>query len=507
MHTRHPFQFVAVRLILVFFFGIGSANLAAVQSKYSITADDTGQTVLDDIPQNVKNAELSSFMGDLTGIRERRLLRVLVTHSQTDFFLEGGRIRGIQAELIHEFVNTLNKGIRRESDKLFVQFVPVEFHQLIPALRAGEGDIAAALLTITPDRAELVSFIHGQYQSIDEVIVSNINAPKVDSKGALSGKEIYVLKSSSYVEHLQNLNKDLNFLDMPEITIIESDDSLLTEDILELVNAGIIDYTVCDDLKANLWAQVLPNLNVLSDIKIAEDKNMSWAIRKNSPEMEQALTSFMKTVKRGTLMGNLLFSRYFENTKWIDNPVERLERDKLAKFIHLFERYGDMYNFDPLALAAQAYQESRLDQRMTSHKGAVGIMQVLPSTANDPNVAIANIDQVEDNIHAGTKYLRFLRERYFNHEGMAPWDRRLFSWAAYNAGPANIIRLRNAAGKNGLDPNIWFGNVEVMAARMISREPVKYVANIHKYYTAYRLIQQRSDERQQAVIKQTNAQL
>ncbi|MEO2176900.1 MAG: transglycosylase SLT domain-containing protein, partial [bacterium] len=234
-------------------------------------------------------------------------------------------------------------------------------------------------------------------------------------------------------------------------------------------------------------------------VKVSEDKYVGWAVRKNSPELLQALNAFMPKAKKGTLLGNVLFTKYFENTQWIDNPAERLERDKLMNFLYLFERYGDMYGFDPLALAAQAYQESRLNQKLRSHRGAIGIMQVLPSTARDPNVAIPNIDQVEDNIHAGTKYLRFIRGRYFSDDDIKPLDQRLFSWAAYNAGPANVIRLRNAAAKNGLDPNVWFGNVEVMAARMISREPVRYVANIHKYYTAYRMIQERTIERQQAL--------
>lgn len=492
-------------IVILLLVSYHATQVAAANNLYSITSGDEGKNILEDIPQNVKNTALESFTGDLDAIRERRLIRVLVTHSRTDFFLEGGRIRGIQAELIGEFVKSLNKGIRRESDKLFVQFIPVEFHQLIPSLISGQGDLAAALLTITPDRSEKVDFVTGQYKTVDEVIVSHKDVPRLESIGALSGKEIYVLKSSSYARHLRQLNQKLNSLDLPLVEIVESDESLLTEDILELVNAGIIEYTVCDDFKADLWAQVLPNLKVWRDVKISKDKNVGWAIRKHSPELKTALVTFMRKVKKGTLMGNILFSRYFENTQWIDNPVERMERDKLAKFIHLFEKYGDRYGFDPLALAAQAYQESRLDQKMTSHRGAVGIMQVLPSTARDPNVDIQNIDRVEDNIHAGTKYLRFLRQRYFSEDDITPLDQRLFSWAAYNAGPANIIRLRNAARKNGLDPNIWFGNVEVMAARMISREPVKYVANIHKYYTAYRLIQERSVERQRAIEIQTRA--
>ncbi|MEO2172497.1 MAG: transporter substrate-binding domain-containing protein, partial [bacterium] len=261
---------IVVSLILSLLIAANHALLMAQTNRYSVTSGDEGHSVLEEIPENVKDTNAGLFTGDLGEIRHRRLIRVLVTHSQTDFFLEGGRILGIQAELVRQLMKTLNKGIRRESDKLFVQFIPVEFHQLLPALIAGEGDIAAALLTITPDRANLVDFVSGQTSLVDEVIVKYKNAPRIDSKGGLSGKQIYVLNSSSYVQHLEELNNDLNTLDMPEVDIIESDPRLLTEDILELVNAGIIDYTVCDDFKARLWAQVLPNLDILEQVKVSE---------------------------------------------------------------------------------------------------------------------------------------------------------------------------------------------------------------------------------------------
>lgn len=494
------------RSIILLILLLHSALAFASQGRhYSITSIDGGRNISEHIPDSIKDAGLDPFTGDLTEIRKRRLLRVLVTHSRTDFFLEEGRIRGAQAELIHELIKHLNKGITRESDKLFVQFIPVEFHQLIPALVAGEGDIAAAFLTVTAQREKLVDFVTGQRLKTDEVIVANSKAPDIDTLGQLSGKSIYVLKNSSYAEHLVTLNQQFALVGVSGVVIEEADERLLTEDILELVNAGIIEYTVCDDFKANLWARVLPNLRVLNDVKISSNKLVGWAIRKNSGELREALDSFTSTVRKGTLLGNVLFSRYFKNTQWIENPIEQAERDKLAQVIGLFEKYGALYQFDPLALAAQAYQESRLDNTVKSHRGAVGIMQLLPTTARDPNVAIENVEQLENNIHAGAKYLRFLQERYFSDEGISPWDQRLLAWAAYNAGPANITRLRNAARKAGLDPNIWFGNVEVMAARMISREPVRYVANIHKYYTAYRLIQERSVRRQQALEAQIKA--
>jgi membrane-bound lytic murein transglycosylase MltF len=335
--------------------------------------------------------------------------------------------------------------------------------------------------------------------NVDEVLVTHNEMPPIENLTDLGGREIYVLRDSSYVKHLHDINRMLSVVDVSPIEIVEADKRLLSEDILELVNARVIDITVIDDFKGELWEKVLPNITLLDNIKIATNKRAGWVIRKNSPELDSALAAFTRRVQRGTLLGNILFRRYFENTQWIDNPIEQQERDKLAKFIDLFTKYGQQYGFDPLALAAQAFQESRLDNSKRSHRGAVGIMQLMPNTARDKHVNIQDIGKVENNIHAGAKYLRFLRERYFSDPSIEQWDQRLFSWAAYNAGPANIIRVRNATEKQGLDANVWFGNVEILAARKISREPVRYVANIHKYYTAYRLVQERDRKRQAAI--------
>jgi membrane-bound lytic murein transglycosylase MltF len=155
--------------------------------------------------------------------------------------------------------------------------------------------------------------------------------------------------------------------------------------------------------------------------------------------------------------------------------------------ISVFEKYGNQYGFDFLIVAAQGYQESRLDQSARSPAGAVGIMQLLPSTAADPNVGIPDITTAEPNIHAGVRYLNFIRERYFNDPAIDSFNQTLFALAAYNAGPARIRNLRNKAAKQGYDPNVWFDNVEVISARETGRETVQYVSNILKYYVAYRM--------------------
>lgn len=451
----------------------------------------TGTTAATEIPDEV-SYQIKPQFGDLGEIADRGILRILVTHSQTDFFFDQGQIRGIQYDMAMAYMKTLNEGRTNrlhasEANRIFPQFVPVPFNQLIPALLAGRGDIAAAFLTQTSDRENVVTIISPQARSIDEILVKHRNASDVKRLADLSGKKIYVMRDSSYVEHLRLLNDQLVIADLPPVEIMQADSQLLTEDILEMVNSGVIQYTISDDYKAELWAQVLENIVLLPDIRIFKDAHMGWAIRPDSPELSASLAVFSADMKQGTYMGNLLFRRYLDNTQWIDNPLSQHEREKLLTLVDLFVQYGNRFNFDPLAIAAQSFQESRLDNSRRSHRGAVGIMQLLPSTARDPNVNIPNIELLENNIHAGTKYLRFLQDRYFSEEDIDPVNQWLFSWAAYNAGPANIIRVRQAAADNGLNPNIWFGHVEHMAAKMISREPVRYVASIYKYYTAYLL--------------------
>jgi membrane-bound lytic murein transglycosylase MltF len=191
--------------------------------------------------------------------------------------------------------------------------------------------------------------------------------------------------------------------------------------------------------------------------------------------------------QKGTLTGNVVLNRYLKQAEWARNALAGEEGERFERTVGLFREYGERYGFDHLMLTALAYQESRLDQSLRSKAGAIGIMQMLPSTAADPNVGIADISTLENNIHAGTKYLRFLRDRYFSDPAIDPINQTLLTFAAYNAGPARVQQLREEAARTGLDPDVWFGSVEHVAARRVGRETVQYVANIAKYYVAYRL--------------------
>jgi len=430
-----------------------------------------------------------SYTDDLPAIKKRKRIRALVTYSRTDFFFNADHTPvGLQVDLLKEYEKQLNAAIKQETKRVRVQYIPTTFDRLIPDLLEGKGDIVAALLTITPERENKIDFISSNRHKVKEVVVTHNSINNIKSVEGLSGREVYVLKGSSYVEHLRELNRAFEKRDLQPIKVVEADSHLLSEDILELVNSGVVKITVVDHYKAEIWAKVLPGIRVLDAVAIKNDASVGWGIRKTNPELKKSLNRFLKKVKKGTLLGNMLFNRYYRKTKWIDNPNADKERQKLAAVIEMFEKYGDRYGFDHLAIAAQGYQESRLDQSRRSHRGAVGIMQLLPSTAADKNVGIPDIRKVEDNIHAGMKYMAFIRDRYFSDPDISQEDRMAFSWAAYNAGPAKVQKMRNQAKKMGLNPNIWHANVELAAGKIVGRETVKYVSNIFKYYIAYSLV-------------------
>jgi len=424
---------------------------------------------------------------DLSDMKKRHSIRVLVNYSKTNFFLMGGKPCGYEYELLQQYGKFLNKGVGKKEKKTQIVFIPVPFERLLPALLEGKGDIAAAGLTITSERQELVAFTDPYLPSVDEIIVTSGKVTGLTGMDDLSGRTVYVLRASSFVQHLREINERLELSDLAPIEIVEVGKSLEIEDILELVNAGVFEMTVCDHHIAELWSAVLTDMTLRHDLKTNTGGQISWAVRKENPELRASLNTFIRQIRKGTLMGNILFKRYFQDTGCIKNPLEAEERRKLDRVIRLFKKYGKRYGFEWQALAAQAYQESGLDHGKKSRHGAVGVMQVLPSTAADPSVNIRNIRRLESNIHAGVKYLAHLRNEYFADSEIEPADQLNFAFAAYNAGPAGIRQLRNRAKAMKLDPNKWFRNVERAALQMNYQETVRYVSNIHKYYIAYKL--------------------
>jgi len=426
--------------------------------------------------------------GDFDGMVERYVIRALVPYSKTFYFVDRADQRGLTYEALKEFEKYVNKQLKKKTLKVRVVVIPTKRDRLLPALVEGLGDIAAGNLTITPDRQKLVDFCEPGYTGVDEIIVTGPASPPITTNDDLSGKEIHVRASSSYYESLKRLNARFKKEGRKQVKLVLADEYLEDEDLLEMMNAGLVLMIVIDSHKGKFWSQIFQDLTLHPDIKLRSGGEIAWAIRKKSPKLKEAINAFMKSHKKGTLMGNILLKRYLENTQWVRNPDNEEEIKRFREAVEFFKEYGEKYNFDWLMVAALAYQESRIDQSKRSAAGAIGVMQLLPSTAADPNVNIPEIEKLDKNIHAGVRYLRFINDRYFEEEPMDHLNKMLFSFASYNAGPAKVAKLRKEAQERGLDPNVWFRNVEIIAARRIGRETVQYVSNIYKYYIAYRLL-------------------
>ena len=439
---------------------------------------------------------LGPFHGDFDAMVEKREIRVLVTYNMTNFFLDGGTQRGITAEALREFEKSLNSELKLGRRPLQVTAIPVVRDQLFPYLKAGRGDIAIASLTITPERSQQVIFSIPSAQDVSELVVTGPKFPELSGIDDLSGKRVVVRESSSYRESLEKLNAAFRERGLEEIEIVSASEYLETEDLLEMVNAGLIRITIADGYLARFWSQVLPNIVARDDLAIATGRDLGWAMRTDATGLEEHVNRFLKASRAGRLLGNTLIKRYLENTKYVKNALEGREWERLTALVAIFRKYGDLYDFDPLMLAAQAYQESRLDQSVVSRAGAVGIMQILPRTAASKEVGIPDVSTIDNNIHAGTKYLRHIVDHYFDDPTVDELNRSLFAFASYNAGPSRIKSLRAKAAARGYDPNVWFLSVEVVAADEVGREPVQYVRNIFKYYTAYSLLSEQNEIRQ-----------
>jgi len=434
------------------------------------------------------------FTGDLGAMRKRGFIRVLVSYNRTNFFLTGASdqhagvtAKGFEHDFMEQYKKFLNHKLSRKRPRLQMVYVPVAFDRLLAALNQGEGDVVAAGMTITRERAGRVAFTRPYLSGVNEVLVTHGDVAGIDTLQDLSGQRIQVLRGSSYAKHLQALSRRFEQQGQAPIQVEEVAASLQTEDMLELVNAGALTTTVADQHLAKLWAGVLPHIKVRTGLVINQGGELGWAVRKDNPALLKSLNRFVAANRKGTELGNILFQRFYRDRRWIGNPTSRTERAKLKKLAGLFKKYGRKYNFEWMLLAAQAYQESGLVHSARSHKGAIGIMQVKASTAADKHVAIKNIRQLEANIHAGSKYLAFLRDRYFSTDNFSAEDRVYFSLAAYNAGPRAVAKIRARARRMGLNPNHWFGQVELAALRHVGRETVTYVRNILKYSTAYKL--------------------
>lgn len=425
---------------------------------------------------------------DLNAMVKRRNIRALVLINPIGFFYDYGKPMGIMYQALSSLETFLNQKFNTGALPIQVSFIPVRSDQAEAALIQGVGDFIAYSLVVTPERQQQVAFTTPLETDAKQVLVTGPNFGNITSLADLGGKEIYANPLTVQYPVLQEANDKLKKAGKPLIVIKPADKYLLEDDLIQMVSAGLLPATVVEVSRAKLWAQVLNHLTVHSEPVLASGEQTAWALRKNNPQLKQLLDEFIAPRALGSSFGNTLVRRYLQNTRWVVNSTSPQQMKKFEALSSLFQKYAGQYDLDYLMMMAQGYQESMLEQSMRSPGGAVGIMQVMPSDAAAPPINVPDVWTAEGNIHAGIKMLRVIEDQYLDDPALDPLNKTLLAFASYNAGPNRIAQLRQEASKEGLDPNQWFGNMELMVARNIGQVTVTYVGNVYKYYVAYQLV-------------------
>ena len=425
--------------------------------------------------------------GDLDAMVKAQSIRALVLYSRSSFFYVDGRPQGIFYEALQDFEEFVNRKLPA-GQHVQVTFIPVRPDQLESYLNEGIGDLIAYPVAMTAERAQQVAFSVPFQTDVKQILVTGKNFGPVSSLQDLGGKKVFVNPVTTYYGNLEKVNDSLRKQGKPPIRIESADENLMDEDLMEMVNAGILPATVTITERAKLWASVFHNITPQPNVVIADQENLAWAVRKNNPKLKELVDEFVKTHAAGTSFGNTLMRRYLQSNQWITNPTDEEQIKKFNALANFFKTYSSQYGFDYLMVIAQGYQESQLNQAARSPGGAIGVMQVEPSTAAAPPISIPDIGTAENNIHAGVKLLNSIAENYFSDPKIDSMNRLLLTFAAYNCGPNRIADLRKEAPAQGLDPNKWFGNVELMVSERVGQTTVQYVRNIYKYYVAYKLV-------------------
>ena len=463
------------------------------------SADEMGSDLIppEDISsQTVRDVKLGSLVlptsfgrrtGDLDEMLKERRIRALVVVNPIGFFYSHGKPKGMTYEMLEQLQAFVNKKLETGAFDVKITFIPMRPDELGPALRDGIGDVIAQDIVISPGRHQNFAFTIPTKKDVTHLIVTGQKLANAQSFDDLAGADIYVNPLTAAYGILTKISEEQARRGKPPLSVKSADRNLLEDDLLEMVNAGLIPATVAMEHRANLWAQVLPNIKLHRQMMVESDGELAWVVRKNNPELKKLLDEFIERHGEGTSFGNTLLRRYLRNTKWVKNSTSTREMKKFSEYVEYFKKYAAQYRFDYLMLMAQGYQESLLDQQKRSRSGAVGIMQVIPKYASAAPINVRDVSKADKNILAAVRMLNNIVTNYFDDPALDDVNRTLFTFASYNAGPNRIVRIRKQAAEQGLDPNKWFGNVELEVAEDIGEETVIYVDNVYKYYVAYKL--------------------
>lgn len=344
------FMFALTAPCLVVVSGTAAAMVAAQE-------DDPATLPEDRIQDLILPAE-KAFSGDVKEIRQRGVLRVLVTYRKGDFFIADGELRGVEVELARAFAAWLGKKGGKKALPVRAIFIPVAFDELLTALEQGKGDIAAAGFTVTEARSARVPFATPYLRGIDEVFAIRKGAPVPTSLDELAGRTVHVVRGSSHEQHLGELNVRLAAQGLAPLNIVTPSADLQPEDLFDLLGTGAIDLMVADSHRARLWRRAMPDVQVLPSLKLKTGQDIAWAVRPDAPGLLHEVNAFFaadggRAVKKAAG----LLERYYADRSW---HVEGLNEDAL-----LFARANVLKNGleDRVSVRRVDVASTRLDEK------------------------------------------------------------------------------------------------------------------------------------------------
>ena len=452
-----------VALLVVFFCGLAS----------TARTDDEG----DQPAANRREGLQPVALGDLSAMRERRIIRILASPDDVLYRLQRQDDRGLIPQLARKLEQQLNAQRAPNQPPLKIVMVPTPPDQIMPRLLAGQGDIAAqALPTETPKNTLATLPV---IEAIEPVLVTRDNFPTPNGMDDLSGKTVLMIAGHPGRLMLSAVNADLQARNQPPINWGEAPEGMTENGLLDLVRIGALDGVIVENYLARLWDQWQGNLTVHHGLNIDKKADLSWYVRADSPDL---LTELNRLIGQKVDQAHQGWLDELKKQRRITQVTAPDEIDRFEDLWPFFRDLAPRYGFDPYIIAGLAYQESRLKQAARGSGGATGIMQLMPATGNHPALGGIKINgTARDNIEAGLRYLKMLGDRYLDDPLLNPHNRSLMMLLAYHRGPAALERARALSHDLGLNDLVWFNHTDQAVARMMGQEPVEYVRNIAKY--------------------------
>ncbi|QWD63663.1 transglycosylase SLT domain-containing protein [Polynucleobacter sp. MWH-UH2A] len=427
------------------------------------------------------------WTGTYDQMLERGLIRVAVPYDRTIYINDKGTPRGLAVDMARVYESWANaKNAGQGKNKVVVKLIPVARADLFTALSSGKADIVIGNLGVHQSLPNSNEFLlNHAFRFNREVLISGPSSINVANIQDLSGQTVYGGPNINFDATLQPLNKDLKKAGKSPVNLVSPLGVLDDEDLLEIVDAGLIPFVIVADWKAKLWQPVYKQLEIHNDI-YADD--LGWvgsAVRASNADLNAELSEFYRTDIFNKALDAFHEQEYKDHAKGLKDPVEKSAWARFESMRLLFDKYGTEYKIDPLFIASLGFQETLLNQNLVSKVGAVGVMQLMPTTGNA--LGVGDIHLLEPNIHAGADYMNELITKYFPNINFTGNNRAIFAVASYNIGPNNVAKARDLAKQQGFDPDQWFGNVEFAAAEHMGYEPMVYVRNVYKYFISYEL--------------------